>query len=95
MPGQNVSDILSGHGIDENLKEKVAELEKAGQSSGTFRITSGKLLDAVLDGPLSKEASEDLQAVKVLQDLFGGPVAVIKSEGKFEFNGVFYGLKYV
>ena len=85
-----VSAMLSGHGIDQNLKEKAAALEEAGQSAGTFRITSGKLLDAVLDGPLSKEAREDLQAVKVLQDLFKAPVALVSSEGKFQFNGVYY-----
>jgi hypothetical protein len=60
-----------GHGIDENIKEKAAQLEKAGQSSGTFRITSGKLLDSVLGGKLTEEARQNLQAVKVLQDPLG------------------------
>lgn len=84
------SGISLPNGIDANLKEKAAALEAAGQSAGTFRITAGKLLDAVLDGPLSKEAREDLLAAKVLQDLFGAPVALISSEGKFQFNGVYH-----
>lgn len=86
----NVNGISFHNGIDENLKEKAAALEEAGQSAGTFRITAGKLLDAVLDGNLSKEAREELQPVKILQDLFGAPVALVSSEGKFQFNGVYY-----
>ena len=79
--------MLSDHGIDTNLKEKAAALEAAGQSAGAFKITSGKLLDAVLEGT---KAPADLQAVKVLQDLFGAPVALLTSEGPFKFNGVYY-----
>lgn len=60
---------LVGHGIDENIKSKADALEAAGQADGTFKITSGKLLDAVLGGTPAAQAHEDHQAIKVLQDL--------------------------
>ena len=80
---------LSTHGIDANLKEKATALEAAGQFAGKFKITSGKLLNSVLEGTTG-QTREDLQAVKVLQDLFGAPVALLTSDGPFKFNGVYY-----
>ena len=76
-------------GIDAELKEKAAALEAAGQSAGPFKITAGRMLDAVLEGATG-QAQDDLRAVKVLQDLFGAPVALLTSDGKFKFNGVYY-----
>ena len=61
------------HGIDQAIKGNADALEAAGQVDGSFQITSGKLLDAVLGGAITDQAREELQAVIVLQDLFGAP----------------------
>ncbi len=47
---------------------------------GAFQVTSGKLPDAILGGTPSNQTREDLQAVKVLQDLFGEPVVLLTTE---------------
>ncbi|HJX18252.1 MAG TPA: hypothetical protein VJ437_08655 [Acidiferrobacterales bacterium] len=85
MPGQDARGILSGHGIDANPKEKAFALEAVGQKNGAFKITSGKLLDAVLGGTIPDQTREDLQAVKVLQDLFGAPDALFIPVGLWRF----------
>ena len=86
-----VSAMLSGHGVDENIKSKVTALEKASRSVGGYKITSARMLDAVLEKAEKTKENETLRAVKVLQDLFGAPVALLTTEGEFQFHGVFHG----
>jgi len=80
-----IRDTLISNGISQNLKEKVTALEKAANG---FTVTSGQMLDSVLaDG----NTNQDLKLLKVLQDTFRTPVALITTEGKVDFNGAFHG----
>jgi len=91
-PSDGLSSVLREaltDGVAENLKAKAAALEEDA-GPGSFKITSGQLLDDLLASGNPAAQTAGLQLLKTLQDTFGAPVAIVTHEGPFSFNGVFY-----